>query len=127
MTLTDEQFNKIAHLLPVQRGNVKQDNLTFVRALLYVAENGCKWRALPGEYGNWNSVYKKMSRWAKSGALARLFAALQAARLVSVDVKVLALDSTPVKLHPDAHGALKKTGRRPSGSPGAGGTPSCTW
>jgi hypothetical protein len=42
MTLTEEQFDKIKWCLPVQRGNVKTENLAFVRALLYVVENGCK-------------------------------------------------------------------------------------
>jgi len=127
MTLTIEQFDRIKGYLPVQRGNVKTENLTFIRALLYVAENGCKWRALPTEYGNWNSVYKKANRWAKSGVLERVFAALQKEQIIAVGVEVLALDSTSVKVHPDAHGALKKRENRPSGSQRAAGTPSFMW
>ncbi len=42
MTLTREQLDRIKGYLPIQRGNVKTGNLTFVRALLYVAENGCE-------------------------------------------------------------------------------------
>ncbi|MDR1841603.1 MAG: transposase, partial [Holophagales bacterium] len=56
MKITPEEFRKIESLLPVQRGNVKHDNLKFLNAVLYVAENGCKWRGLPKEYGNWNSI-----------------------------------------------------------------------
>lgn len=33
-----------------QRGNVIINNLQFLNAILYVAENGCEWRALPKEY-----------------------------------------------------------------------------
>ena len=127
MTLTAEQFDKIKGCLPVQRGNVRTGNLAFVRALLYVAENGCKWRALPSEYGNWNSVYKKANRWAKSGVLERVFAALQREQIIAVSVEVLALDSTSIKVHPDAHGVLKKQGNRPSGSQGEAGAPSFMW
>jgi transposase len=127
MTLTTEQFDRIKGYLPIQRGNVKTENLTFIRALLYVAENGCKWRALPPEYGNWNSVYKKVNRWAKAGVLERVFAALQKERIITISIKVLALDSTSIKVHPDAHGALKKTGNKPSGSQRAAGTPSFMW
>jgi len=116
MTLTTEHFDRIKGYLPIQRGNVKTGNITFVRALLYVAENGCKWRALPAEYGNWNSVYKKANRWAKAGVLERVFAALQKEQIIAVTVEVLALDSTSIKLHPDAHGALKKREGSPSGS-----------
>ena len=127
MTLTREQLDRIKGYLPIQRGNVKTGNLTFIRALLYVAENGCKWRALPAEYGNWNSVYKKANRWAKAGVLERVFAALQEEQIIAITVEVLALDSTSIKVHPDAHGALKKRGNKPSENRRAGGTPSFMW
>ena len=45
--LSESQYNLIKSYLPVQRGNVKISNLTLIHAVLYVAENGCKWRALP--------------------------------------------------------------------------------
>jgi hypothetical protein len=38
------------------------------------------------------------------------FSALQAEGLLGIEV--LSLDSTAVKVHPDAHGASKKTGSR---------------
>jgi transposase len=66
MRLTEKEIAVISALLPVQRGNVVNENLTFLNAVLYVAENGCKWRSLPQEYGKWNSIYKKANRWAKS-------------------------------------------------------------
>ena len=51
MQLTHEQFEQITLLLPRQRGNVRIDNFEVVNAILYVAANGCKWRALPSHYG----------------------------------------------------------------------------
>jgi transposase len=127
MILTETNFAKISGLLPVQRGNVKHENLLFLNAVLYVAENGCKWRSLPKEYGNWNSIYKKANRWAKQGVLERVFVALQKERLIRIKVEHVSLDSTSVKAHPDAHGALKKTGGSLSGSPLGGGTQSFMW
>jgi len=56
MRITAEEFKRIEPLLPKQRENVKHDNLKFLNALLYIAENGCKWRGLPKEFGNWNSI-----------------------------------------------------------------------
>jgi transposase len=47
MEITAEQFKRIEGLLPVQRGNVKHENLKFLNAILYIAANGCKWRGLP--------------------------------------------------------------------------------
>jgi hypothetical protein len=42
MIITKEQFSLIEDKLSLQRGNVEIDNLTFVNALLYIIENGCK-------------------------------------------------------------------------------------
>lgn len=50
------QFQQIADLLPRQRGNVKGSNLQVINAILFVAANGCKWRALPEHYGKWHTV-----------------------------------------------------------------------
>jgi len=127
MRITPEEFKRIEPLLPRQRGNVKHGNLKFLNAVLHVAENGCKWRGLPKEFGNWNSIYMKASRWSKSGVLDRVFAALQREQIIRVKTERVSLDSTSIKVHPDAHGAAKKTAGSPSGSRGAAGTASFTW
>ena len=44
MEITPAQYERIAPVLPVQRGNVKLSNLQVINAILYVAEHGCKWR-----------------------------------------------------------------------------------
>ena len=109
MEITNAQYQKIAKYLPVQRGNVKISHLQLINAILYVAENGCKWRTLPKEYGNWHTVYVRLNRWSKNGVLERVFAALQTVGIIEVRVKFICLDSTTFKVHPDACGALKKT------------------
>jgi transposase len=127
MRLSSTDFKKIEGLLPVQRGNVKHGNLKFLNAILHMAENGCKWRSLPKEFGNWNSIYMKANRWAKQGVLDRVFAALQREQIIQIRIEHVSIDSTSIKLHPDAHGALKKTGSKPSGSQKGAGTQSFTW
>ena len=77
MEISEAQYQKIAHCLPIQRGNVSLSNLQVLNAILYVAEHGCKWRGLPPRFGNWHTVYTRMMRWAKSGVLDRVFEALQ--------------------------------------------------
>ena len=52
MEITRKQFELIAPYLHRRRGNVSMSNLQVINALLYVTENGCKWRALPKSYGN---------------------------------------------------------------------------
>ena len=114
MTLSQEQFEKVRGLLPVQRGNVVISNLQLLNAVLYVVENGCKWRSLPPPFGKWHTVYTRLRRWQKKGVLERVFRALQEQQIVTVTLQVLGLDSTSVKVHPDGAGALKKTARKPS-------------
>jgi transposase len=127
MELSAEQFERIKDSLPVARGNVSITQRSFLNAVLYVVENGGKWRRLPEHYGNWHTLYTRMNRWSKAGVLDRVFARLQQTGIVTVRMKVLCLDRTTVKVHPDGTGALKKTGRKPSGKAGAGGPPRFIW
>ena len=127
MKITKKQFQKIERYFPVQRGNVKINNYDFINAILYIAENGCKWRALPKEYGNWNSIYKRFNRWVNNGVIQRIFTALQQEKIISIKVEVLALDSTSCKVHPDGHGCLKNTESSVSESRKADGIPCFTW
>jgi transposase len=127
MEITPEQFSRIEPFLPVQRGNVSLSNLQVVNAILYVAENGCKWRALPKRFGNWHTIYTRMNRWAKAGVLDRLFEELQHQQLVRIKIEAVSLDSTIVKVHPDGTGALKKTARKPSGDLEADGPRRFIW
>jgi transposase len=92
-----------------------------------MAENGCKWRALPREFGNWNTIYVRLNRWAKRGVLDRVFEAQQRERLINIKIEVASLDSTIIKVHPDGTGALKKTGLNLSASPEADGQPKFIW
>ena len=127
MKLTEEQYALVKDVLPRQRGNVIMSNLQVLNAILYVAENGCKWRALPKHFGRWNTIYVRMNRWAKSGVLARVFETLQRQQIISIKIEAVSLDSTIVKVHPDGTGALKKLDHNPSVSPRAAGQQKFIW
>ena len=86
MELTSEQYKLIEGYFPTQRGNVKNENLQVLNAILYVLENGCKWRALPKRFGNWHTIYMRMNRWAKNGVLDRIFEALQRENIIQIRV-----------------------------------------
>lgn len=109
MEITKEQYEKIEKYLPVQRGNVNIDNLQLINAILYVVENGIKWRKLPKKFGSWHTVYVRFNRWSKQEVLDKIFIALQTEGIVKINVLIICLDSTTIKVHPDACGALKKT------------------
>ena len=111
MELTQAQFDRIAHCFPKPRGTLTYDSLAVLNAILYIAENGAKWRKLPEKYGNWHTIYTRMRAWAKSGVLARVFEALQQEQIIRLKIEAGSLDSTSIKVHPDGAGALKKTAR----------------
>ena len=102
-------------------------NLQVVNAILYVAEHGCKWRGLPKRFGNWHTIYTRMSRWTRAGVLDKMFEALQQEQVIRIRIEAVSLDSTSIKVHPDGSGALKKTDRNPSASPEEAGTPRFIW
>ena len=127
MRITEEQLQLIEEYFPKQRGNVVVDNLNFVNGLLYIIENGCKWRALPAEYGKWHTIYVKFNRWSKNGVIERIFTALQERDIISIKTTIVCLDSTSVKVHPDGTGALKKSGEQSIGRSKGGSQPRFIW
>ena len=127
MEITEQQYKRIEHCFPRQRGNVSLSNLEVLNAILYVAEHGCKWRGLPKRFGNWHTIYTRMSRWSKAGVLDRVFEELQRCQFVRAKIEAVALDSTTVKVHPDGTGALKKTDPNASESHEEAGPPRFTW
>ena len=127
MEITTSQYRQIEDCLPRQRGNVRISNLQVLNAILYVAEQGCKWRGLPKRFGNWHTIYTRMNRWSKSGILERVFERLQRQQIIRIRIEAVSLDSTIVKVHPDGTGALKKTALNPSENPAADGPPRFIW
>jgi transposase len=70
--ITEEQYTRIKDGLPVQRGNVSRNNLQVLNAILYVAEQDCKWQGLPKRFGRWHTILRRMNRWAKNGVFEQL-------------------------------------------------------
>ena len=127
MEIKKAQYERISDCFPKQRKPAKISNLEVLNAVLYVVENGCKWRRLPKEYGDWHVIYVRVNRWAKKGVLQAAFLRLQQLGIIQIQVNVVSLDSTCIKVHPDGMGALKKTALSPSAEHEAGGTPSFIW
>ena len=84
--LTDAQWGVLEPLLPVMLCLTvlggrpeKHHRRTMVNAILYVADNGCKWRALPADFPPWKTVYHLFARWAADGVAAMITDRLRAA------------------------------------------------
>src|SRR5919107_468687 len=50
-----------------RRGDKGRDDRRFLEALHYFAVHNVTWRALPAEFGNWNSVWKRFWRLSVAG------------------------------------------------------------
>ena len=115
MKLTKKQYRKLEHLMPIPRKPPEISNYQFLCALLYMIENGCKWRALPKKYGKWHTIYMRFNRWSKNGTIKRIFEKMQELNIIDVRTDTLCIDSTSIKVHPDAAGARKSNGEQSIG------------
>ena len=112
MEISKKQFEKIKNLMPFERKPAKISNQQFLNALLYIVKNGYKWRSLPEKFGKWHTIYMKFNKWSKNGTTQRNFEELQSQNIIDVQSKILCLDSTNVKVHPNASGARKSSGEQ---------------
>jgi len=111
LNLRDDQWERIAHLLPGKpgdRGRTAANNRLFVEAVLWLGRSGAPWRDLPETFGPWNSVYKRFARWEKRGVWERVFCVLAE----DADFEEVFIDSTVIRVHQHAAGAPKKPAHR---------------
>ncbi len=67
------------------------------------------WRDLPDELGSFQTAHKRLIRWAVDGTWEKIFTAVLAAADAADDIGwTVSVDSTVVRAHQHAAGALKK-------------------
>ncbi|WP_397420823.1 IS5 family transposase [Phenylobacterium sp.] len=106
LVLSDDQWERIAPLIigrPDQKGSTGRDNRMFVEGVLWIVRTGSPWRDLPEVFGDWNSVFRRFSRWSAKGVWWRIFEAMSG----DPDFEYLIVDSTIVRAHQHAAGAKK--------------------
>jgi transposase len=68
--LTDQEWQTIEPLLPAPKAvgsGRKVDLREVLNAIFYRADNGIKWRALPGDFPAWQTVYGYYRLWVRLG------------------------------------------------------------
>jgi transposase len=73
--LTDRQWRLLAPLIPPGKPGGRprsHDPRELVDAILYVARNGCTWRALPHDLPRWQTSYYYFRRWHADGTWERV-------------------------------------------------------
>jgi hypothetical protein len=76
--LTDGEWHRVVSLLPPQptTGRPRHDHRTVLAGILWVVRSGASWRAMPQEYGKWETAYKRYRLWRTTGLWPRILAAL---------------------------------------------------
>jgi transposase len=95
-----------------RRGGRGRDDRKFLEALHYFAVNNITWRALPKEFGNWNSIWKRFWRLSQRGVFEAMLALLAETSRTAHLVQMV--DSTIVRAHVSAAGAKGGTRARRS-------------
>ena len=96
---------EVFHACRSRRGDKGQDDRKFFEALHYFTVHNITWRALPAEFGSWNSIWKRFWRLSRSGVFETFFEAL--ASLSERAHLVQMFDSTVIRAHVSAAGAKR--------------------
>ena len=106
--LTDEQFSRLAPLLPTDtRGKPRVDDRRVISGIVHVLKSGGRWVDAPQAYGPRKTLYNRFVRWADRGVWVDVFHALASAGGPPAEVLI---DSSAVRAHRCASGG--KGGRR---------------
>jgi Transposase and inactivated derivatives len=104
--MTDDDWEivlEVFHQVQSKRGRKGANDLLFLRGVHYFTVHNITWRALPREFGNWNSVWMRFRRLSRSGVFEALFEAL--AGLSETAGIIQMFDSTVVRAHVSAAGS----------------------
>ena len=109
--MLDEQWAVLAPLIiaATRRGPKGRDHRGFFEGVRWILRTGAPWRDLPMAFGAWSCIYRRFRRWAVAGRWEALREAFG-----RTGAKLSLIDSTIVKAHPHAAGALRTTGGQAS-------------
>lgn len=104
--MTEEDWGTVLAVFDAaqsRRGEPGHDDRKFLEALHYFTVHNMTWRALPAEFGKWNSVWKRFWRLSRTGVF-EVFFQLLAEQSPTAHL-VQFFDSTVVRAHVSAAGA----------------------
>ena len=126
-TMTEEDWTIVLRVFEAsrsRRGDKGRDDRKFLEALHYFVVHNITWRALPEQFGHWNSVWKRFWRLSQRRVFEAMLALLT--EMSSTAHLVQRVDSTIVRAHVSAAGAKGGTRARHSGAGAVGFPPRST-
>jgi transposase len=76
------------------------------------------WRDCPKEYGPWHTIYTRFRRWSENGLLWKILDKMKQKK--NIEMNIVFMDSTTVKVHRHGMGARKNRGPQSVGKNVAG-------
>ena len=89
-----------------RRGRRPRDHRLVLDGVFWIARTGSAWRDLHDHFGKWSSVYRQFRRWTLAGIWDVMLERLNEADTGRDSVQMI--DSTIIRAHQHAAGALKK-------------------
>ena len=102
--LTERQWERAQKFLTGNKGD--KGRTAKLNRIFWIIRTGAPWRDLHEDFGNWNNVYQTFRRWSER----QVFLLLLLSLVKQLNLRVLLVDGTFVKVHQHATGAPKGDG-----------------
>ena len=113
--MTEDDWAIVLHVFRAvrsRRGDKGQDDRKFLEALHYFTVHNITWRALPTEFGHWNSIWKRFWRLSRAGGFEAFFDALAALSEIAHLVMPNPIATAPASGHWSGHSAPRDCNRQ---------------
>jgi transposase len=104
--MTDDEWTLVVDIFRAvccRRGGKGRNDRRFLEALHFFTLHSIIWRALPAEFGPWNSIWKRFWRLSQSGTFEAFFQAMADCSRTAGLIQMF--DSTSIRAHVSAAGA----------------------
>ncbi len=77
--IPDDLWGEIEPLLPLppsreRGGRTRASDRMLLDAMLYILWTGAPWRAMPPDFGAWQTVYDRFAEWKRAGVFEQIWA-----------------------------------------------------
>lgn len=112
--LTDEQWERIEHLIPrskARTGWPANDRRLMLDGIFWICSAGTRWRQLDSRFGPYQTVNNYFNKWRRAGVFAAVIEELQVDldKMGLIDWDLWCVDGSNVRASKSAAGAQKKS------------------